>query len=290
MTVFAQPMPLNNAVPKVTQQPYGILPLNYANKFARDCIYSCYNFGAEASLPPRDAVTGAGGTRAGTGVRMAGGTIGNSAIFSAASSDSSLTNNAPNLAPFHTYTFAWWWYWDVFANDDGVLFESSNSFSANVGAFLFLPGDSTSGKMVFAVLDSGFNTVIIGWDRPSGAQWHHCAIAIDCAPGGGNVNALIKMYVDGVYVPITTQRGGTWGAGANLAAWQINFFARAQSSLRGSGRIQHFGIFKRNYTQPEVNSLMRFPMQMFRTPTTGAYRAPTSSYPAWLAMPTGWLS
>ena len=135
-------------------------------------------------------------------------------------------------------------YWDAFANDDDLAFESSANFNLNAGAILCDPNGSTAtfnfGPSTGNNLD--YNTVSI--TRPSAAVWHNYLFTVDLDQWATTVPGAVRaVYVDGVEQTMTavTMSGA---APADFGNHVWNFMCRNVASLFGAGRLGKFLVYR----------------------------------------------
>lgn len=167
---------------------------------------------------------------------------------------------AIDLSGITTMSIAFWMYWDAFADNNDIGFESSAAAStaANVGGIQFVPNESATSTVMIRVRCSttAGNAGMSGCylTRPSAAAWHHWVICINRSAGTQQVAAV---YIDGVsqsLTPHATSVDNTSTGGFGNHAW--NFMSRAGTSLFAAGRLDDFRICDRVIRAWEPRALM----------------------------------
>lgn len=143
-----------------------------------------------------------------------------------------------------TLTVAFWMYWDAFANDDDLAFESSANYNNNPGAIIADANEASTTKFVIAVHDSGVTSGTNhasgqSFTRPSAAAWHHYLVTFDL----GSTPWVKNVWIDGVAAGSLATFGTGSSAAPGFGNYTWNFMSRNNASLFGAGRIAEFAIF-----------------------------------------------
>ncbi len=164
------------------------------------------------------------------------------------SSDNLQSAATVDLTSTTQISISFWLYWNTFANDDSLAFESSSNYNSNAGAFIIDPNDS-SGFFQFSVYQPGYFGCHI--TRPSAAAWHHYLLTLDIT----TVNAgTCTAYVDGVNATPTIDINA--GAGTlTFGNYTLNMMSRNAASLFGAGRMSDIAIWKSILTSGNAASL-----------------------------------
>lgn len=158
-----------------------------------------------------------------------------------------------DLSGISTMTLSCALYWNAFADDNDMLFESSadSSAAARQGAISILPNFATSSSFGVRVNSSGTQFNGIRFTRPSAATWHWYSFCFNRAAGAQQV---VAVYVDGVsqtLTTVTTEATSTGGFGN----WAWNFMCRNNASLYGAGKLDDVSIRNRIITAGEAKAL-----------------------------------
>ena len=152
------------------------------------------------------------------------------------------TASTVNLAGVTTASIGFWLYWNAFANDDDMAFESSANFNSNAGGILCDLNESGTGDCVFAVRNSAASGgAYFECPRPSASAWHHYLITVNLS---AYASAPLAIYIDGVAQTNIWSYGGPAGsAPSGLGNYTWYLMSRAGSSLWGAGRMADFAIW-----------------------------------------------
>jgi hypothetical protein len=142
--------------------------------------------------------------------------------------------NSPSLSSLAGKTqvsLSFWMYWNTFANNDSLAFETSSNYNSNSGAFIVDP-NSSAGNFEFSVFVGGGSYLSCTMSRPTAAAWHQYVLAWDT--GAGTCQAYIDAFFQAV---ATTSQTGTF------TTQPMYIMSRAGSSLFAGGRISAISIF-----------------------------------------------
>ena len=148
-------------------------------------------------------------------------------------------------------------YWDAFANDDKLAFETSANHNTVLGAWIVDPNasdGSTPSEFEWDIqtTNSRGNYWYCGMARPSAAAWHHYVLTLDTT-GGASVTCT--AYVDGVSQTIShSGRQGTGGA-ITPSSQVLNVMSRNASSLFGAGRMSSIAYYSGIVNSTDASSL-----------------------------------
>lgn len=233
-------------------QPQGAIRLNQSHPLARrivEYLPLCNNI--SSGLTGRMGVVGpAGAFRAspiGLGLRGSGaGGRGSMPL---------------NLTKYGVITFAFWMYWDAFANNDALAFEfTSNGATRNGGGFAFNPNSSGPGlgKLVFfGNTTNSVDSFATSWARPSAAAWHRYVLVL-------SVTGSVELYIDGKIQPKVVESNPAQSG--NFSDSNLHLLCRNQSSLFASGNLQDLAIYNGALSEAEVLADYRNPWQLFADP------------------------
>jgi hypothetical protein len=148
--------------------------------------------------------------------------------------------SAWNLTGVTLLTVSWWMYWNAFANDDDLAWESSTNFNSNAGGILCDPNESSTSGFVLAMRNSGATgTQGKRFTRPTGAAWHHYVATFDLADPSTWVD---QFYIDGE-VQSGSLFGGATGNPSSFGNYSWYFMGRGAASLFGAGRFTDFRLY-----------------------------------------------
>jgi len=157
-----------------------------------------------------------------------------------------------SLSGVGTVSLAFWMYWDAFANNDELAFESSANYNSNNGAFLVDPNTSGGGGVSAGVFQYSVNLAGAGvhldcaFTRPSAAAWHQYVLILDATSGS------CGAYVDGA-VPsgLTTVNSHT----GTFSSQTLNVMSRNNASLFGAGRMSEISVFSGTINSSDASLL-----------------------------------
>jgi hypothetical protein len=159
--------------------------------------------------------------------------------------DGDQTATTLDLTTVTQMTVVWDMYWNAFANDDDLAWETSANFNSNAGAILCDPNESGASSFTVGVRNSAATANSYGsFPRPSAAAWHNYQLTLDIGLWGSGITSVATVHVDGVLQTITPNASTTTtNAPTGFGNYTWNFMCRAVSSLFGAGRMGRFLIY-----------------------------------------------
>jgi len=168
-------------------------------------------------------------------------------IFNGTSSDYLQSASTIDLSATAIISVAFWLWWDTFANDNLIAFETSASYSVNSGAFIILPNAST-GNFGFWCNSAGTSRE---WHitRPSAGAWHHYVFVYDITSNPSVAHAYVDGAADSAVVDTAAGAGGFFGN------YTLNVMSRNAASLFGAGRLSDIAIYTSALSQGNAATL-----------------------------------
>lgn len=173
-------------------------------------------------------------TATGTGLTFAAaGQLGTSFLNDGSNPNTSV---ALDLSSENTIIVEFWMYWDAFANDDDFAMEFTSDTNSSGNGFVVDPNVSAGTFGIANTGNVGFSSP--KYTRPSGAAWHHYAAVFDKSKSTDEAD----LYLDG-NLQTPTVRSQNNNNTDNFTNDVLYIFSRNNTSLFGSGRLQHFSVF-----------------------------------------------
>jgi hypothetical protein len=171
---------------------------------------------------------------------------GNQAPIFNGTSHAGQTALALDLTDATRLSVSFWLYWDSFANDDDLCWESSANFNSNAGGILCDPGESVSGLFGIGIRNSlATANSAIGFTRPTGAAWHHYLVTMDLGQwANGASGGVYQVWVDGTAQSLSDLASSTIAnAPSSFGNYVWYWMSRGAASLFGDGRLGDFFIW-----------------------------------------------
>jgi hypothetical protein len=130
-------------------------------------------------------------------------------------------------------TVALWHYINAYTGTDQITLETSASFSAFNGSFVFDLDHSGQGAVAIkGTVPAIFHT----FTRPSAGAWHHYLFEMDLSSASPS-----QVWIDGVSVSVATDGGAP---GGTLGSYPLYLLARGGIQFWVAGRIDQLAIWK----------------------------------------------
>lgn len=141
------------------------------------------------------------------------------------------------------------WVNETFANDSGIMLETSANYSANNGSFLVIPNQADGN---FGFRGHQTNDLECHITRPSSGAWHHYALVLDTTMGSGTANRC-KAFVDGgadsAVTDVNTANAGAFGN------YTLNVGSRNAASNFWAGSLSDIAIYTSALSQANAQTL-----------------------------------
>lgn len=147
-----------------------------------------------------------------------------------------------------------WLWWDSFADDDDLAFETGPNIQTTYPGFYLNPNCSwLTPDFLVAVRDAGgysYRTI----NRPSSGAWHHYALTVDrqAAP------TSMALYLDGSLQTVTTNANVTSQTSAIVTSY-LYLMSRGGTTLFGAGRMDDFRAYSGVLSAEEVSAIYADP-------------------------------
>jgi len=150
-------------------------------------------------------------------------------------------------------TFAMWFWWAAYSNNDDLLFETSENYGTIGNAILCDPNCSspTAGKFHIALSASSGQYNSKDVDRPTAAEWHHLGVVCDRTLGSGP--DVLRVHIDGVETG--TQIGTANMSGTTFGSQNLYLCCRGGSALFGETKLDDIRVYDRALNSAEVRLL-----------------------------------
>jgi hypothetical protein len=172
-------------------------------------------------------------------------------------------------------TFALWFWWASYSNNDDLLFETSANYGSIGNAILCDPNCSspTAGKFHVAISAASgqYNSKDI--DRPTAAEWHHLGVACDRTLGSSP--DVVKVFLDGVETG--TQIGAANMSGSTFGSEDLYLACRGGSNLFGQTLIDDLRVYDRALHPEEFRLLARRRAIAYEPATQPSYYTETDT-------------
>lgn len=148
-------------------------------------------------------------------------------------------------------------YWNAFANDDKLAFETSANHNSVKGAWIVDPNSSDASTPSLFEWDIEFAAApsfywYCGIPRPSAAAWHHYVLTMDTSSGS---SVTCTAYVDGTSQAITSGRIGSGPVAITPTSQVLNVMSRNAASLFGAGRMSSIAYYNGIVNSTDASSL-----------------------------------
>lgn len=268
--VKARPMPFGNP----RRQPWNIPDVEDRCYLAKDLIASCWNSAVEAIAGPVDIVTQRRGSATNLTTVQSVGRLGSLLAPKFVSANSAWAGIQLDLSAYRVVSFACWFWWDAYANDNKLLLEYTPITTAGKNGWNVNPNNSSSGNFALNKAQNGTAASDqVTFSRTTFASvgaWHFLGAGFDMnqvAGGGGFPSVNCDVSTPAVASTVPTTLAVNFTGPDNLY-----FFSRAGSSNFADGRIAYFNMFRRLLTRGDMLFLYNRPMALLRYPESAGFR------------------